>query len=97
MDDAGARPYVGGVTLLLLLSALLSALTGAGPDVRAPQAAVAISRAAESVVAPATRPAQVSGAPVAALPKPVDLAVLPARPAWRLAPAAPLYLSRRRE
>ena len=84
------------VNLLLLLSALLSALSGFGTGVRPAQAAVAVSRVAEPSVSarrlatsPSTRPAFV-------LPVRTDVASITG-PVWRLAPAAPLYLSRRRE
>lgn len=84
------------VNLLLLLSALLSALTGAGAGVRPAQAAVAVSRAAESA-ASVDRAASISPArPAFALPMRASVARIDG-PAWRLAPTAPLYLSRRRE
>lgn len=97
MDGRGAAPYVGAVNLLLLLSALLSALTGAGVAARAPQVAVAVSQTAITAVAPAAVPARRAGLPTVARAAPADVAVLEAAPAWRLRPAAPLYLSRRRE
>jgi hypothetical protein len=85
------------VNLLLLLSALLSALTGAGVAARAPQVAVAVSRTAVTAATPAVVPARRAGLPVMTLPVPADVAAIEVAPAWRLAPAAPLYLSRRRE
>lgn len=96
MDVAGPRPYVGRVNLLLLLSALLSALTGAGVGSRVPQVAVTVSRAAESAVAATVKSARVVGLPVVQLPTLLSIAVQTAR-AWRLAPSAPIWLSRRRE
>lgn len=83
------------VNLLLVLSALLSALTGAGGYARAPAAPVAVS-VQERVLAviaarrvPAARPAQ---------PLPRIAAVAPMTgTAWRLVPAEPPYASRRRE
>lgn len=84
------------VNLLLLLSALLSALTGVGGGVRAAQAPVVVTQVAVS----ASSSRQVSPAaqarPVAALPALGDVRAIHG-PAWRIAPTAPLYLSRRRE
>lgn len=85
------------VNLLLLLSALLSALTGAGVGVRAPQPAVSVARAAAPAVAMPARVARVVGVPMAALPTLTAAASGSIARAWRLAAAAPLYLSRRRE
>ena len=85
------------MNLLLLLSAMLSALSGAGIGVRAPQAPVAVNSIA--VVASSAQVARVAvaGRPAAALPAPGRTAARPVLARWRLAPAAPLYLSRRRE
>ncbi|WP_375392466.1 hypothetical protein [uncultured Sphingomonas sp.] len=83
------------MNLLLLLSALLSALTGVGAGVRAAQPAVAVTQPAvaahtsRAVVRAAARPAIV-------LPRLATLGAV-IGVAWRLAPAAPLFLSRRRE
>lgn len=84
------------VNLLLLLSALLSALTGVGAGVRPAQAAVAVSRVADTAVSASRIAASPSTQPVFALPDRADVASITG-PVWRLAPAAPLYLSRRRE
>lgn len=85
------------VNLLLLLSAMLTALSGAGLGVRTPQVPVAVN----SVVAIAGNARAVAIArtvrPVAALPRLVVVAVSPVVLVWQLAPAAPLYLGRRRE
>ena len=90
-------PTSRDVNLLLLLSALLSALTGATAGARAPQVTVAVSRTAASVVAAQVKPVRTAGAPIAALPALIDVAVVYAEPAWTLKPSAPLYQSRRRE
>lgn len=82
------------VNLLLLLSALLSALTGVSAAARAPEVqAVATQRQADVVVA--RRVAVMR--PVQALPTPMARLAAPVAKAWSLVPAAPLYASRRRE
>lgn len=97
MDVAPLRPYVETVNLLLLLSALISALTGVQAGVRAPRAAVAVSQVA--VPSASTRTARVapSGRPPFALPGLADHARAGIASGWRLAAVAPLYASRRRE
>lgn len=96
MDDAAARSYVAAVNLLLLLSALLSALTGGQAGVRVPQAAVAISRvSAPASVASAARVA-VAGRPAIALPTLTDTQKS-FGVAWRLGTTVPLFAGRRRE
>lgn len=90
-----AIPMSDRVNVLLLLSALLSALTGVGAGVRATQPAVAVTQPAvaaqtgRAVVRAAARPAIV-------LPRLATLGAV-IGVAWRLAPAAPLFLGRRRE
>ena len=84
------------VNLLLLLSALLSALTGVGGGVRPAQAAVAVSRVAETAVSVARIAPNAAVRPAFALPTRAAVASIDGA-AWALAPAAPLYLSRRRE
>jgi hypothetical protein len=87
----------GAVNLLLLLSALLSALTGGATAMRTPAAAHAV---ASTIVA-----AQVEGRPAYAIARPVQalpsLAVVatafPRCAVVALAAAEPLYASRRRE
>ena len=84
------------VNLLLLLSALLSALTGIGASARQPQLAQAVAQ--EKVARPAAavravllaRPTQV----------PAVLAMLSRAPiarVWSLLPAEPAFAGRRRE
>ena len=84
------------MNLLLLLSALLSALTGAQATSRVPSAPVAVQAVA---VAAATRVADaaVVGRPVVAPPRPTMARLGTTLATWRVAPAVPLYLSRRRE
>ena len=82
--------------MLLLLSALLSALTGAGVGARLPQVAVTVSRSAEVLRVAPVKAVRVAGVPVAVLPT-LDLAPVAVVPTWWLAPAEPLYQSRRRE
>ncbi|KQU55630.1 hypothetical protein ASG67_05650 [Sphingomonas sp. Leaf339] len=84
------------MNLLLLLSALLSAITGIGGSVRAPdavqvtagQATVAVARS----ICPRSAHRPVQGiAPLAAV------AVSVVAPIWPLAPFRPIWASRRRE
>jgi hypothetical protein len=97
VDATARRPYVRPVNLLLLLSALLSALTGVGGVARAGQAPVAVSRTAEITArAPISR-AAIAGRPIATLPSLPTLAVAFELPAPRLSAAVPLWLNRRRE
>lgn len=89
---AGDRPTL---QLLLILSALLGALTGAmsgrAPDLRSHQAAVVRD-------ATAAAPARVATArPVQALPAPGRTAMPPRATAQGFARAIPLYAARRRE
>lgn len=88
----------GAMNLLLLLSAMLSALTGIGSSTRAPDAATAIaatvevaSSAAQAVIARVSRPAQSSPS----LFEVADVSVAPT--ATIPARTEPLYASRRRE
>lgn len=95
-----ARPGASYVhrrmNLLLLLSALLSALSGVGGSARQPQVAQAVAQQARAV-APRLAAAVPAARPVAALPA---LAVLATAPVVRVAvpvAAIPLYATRRRE
>lgn len=85
------------VNLLLLLSALLSALTGVQAGARAPQATVSVSQSAEAIGAVSASRVNVAGRPALALP--IRAAMVPAdvRVAWRLHAPVPLFASRRRE
>ncbi len=94
MDDSHPRIYVVAVNLLLLLSALLSALTGAVGGARAPQPAVAVARVAEIAVTQVAAATTVR--PVAGLPDIVTVRVMTGA-AWALVLPVPLFLSRRRE
>ncbi|WP_267392998.1 MULTISPECIES: hypothetical protein [unclassified Sphingomonas] len=83
------------MNLLLLLSALLSALTGAGSVVRGPAAAHAVS--ATAVCVQAAKAVQVASRPVQALAavSAVARSAASARP-WVLLAVHPLYAGRRR-
>ena len=92
------RPYVAGVmNLLLLLSALFSALTGAGAGVRQPVVAqaVAVSRDAVRSAPAATR--TIASRPLAAPPKLIASALPGIAAILALAAVEPLFASRRRE
>ena len=83
--------------LLLLLSAMLSVLSGMGAQARTPQAAVAVAGASSRIeTASATAPAAAGGITTAAsMADRAGEAMLPLP--WRLVPAVPTYLNRRRE
>lgn len=83
------------VNLLLLLSALLSALSGVGASARQPQVAQAVAQQARvaaprAVTAPALRPALV-------LPSLAAAALAPVARGWALAAIEPAFAIRRRE
>lgn len=86
----------GTVNLLLLLSALLSALTGVGASARQPQVAQAVAQQA-GVAHAAARRAVPAHRPVVGPPALAGLAAAPLATAWRLVAAIPLFASRRRE
>ena len=95
--DARRRSHYAGraMNLLLLLSALLSALTGVGSAVRAPAAAQAVSAQVTAAAAQvrAVRVAQrpQPGRPTLAMVRSVAALPVP------ITAFAPLYASRRRE
>lgn len=84
------------VKLLLLLSAMLSALTGVGAGARPAPVAVACARAAENAASVRRTAPVVTAVPTATLPVLAALLTISGA-TWRLAAAAPLFLSRRRE
>ena len=84
------------VNLLLFLSALLSALTGAGTGARPAQVALAVSRAAEATVPDQRAAPSFAVRPAFALPTRAGVTLIDS-PAWHLAPVVAPYLSRRRE
>ncbi len=88
---------VGVMNLLLLLSALLSALTGIGGSVRQqPVAAQAVAQQARAAVA-ATVAQRVAARPVQGLATLVASATAPHAISFALAPVEPAYATRRRE
>lgn len=83
------------VNLLLLLSALLSALSGVGASARQPQVAQAVAQQArvaapQITTAPALRP-------MVALPALAAQAAAPVARGWSLAAIEPAFATRRRE
>jgi hypothetical protein len=85
----------GAVNLLLLLSALLSALTGVGASARQPQVAQAVAQQARAAVT-ASRPA-VAHRPIVLAPSLAVLAGAPLASVLHLAAIEPVFASRRRE
>lgn len=86
----------GRVNLLLLLSALLSALTGIGGSARQPQLAQAVAQ--EKVSRPVVGARAVSlTRPVQALAALACAAWAPIARGWALLPAEPVFAGRRRE
>ena len=82
------------MNLLLLISAMLSALTGVGGGVRQVQPAAAVAQAAQVQVARNVAPATIR--PQAAIPTIADVSAS-AGAALSLAVAQPLFATRRRE
>ncbi|MEH3046910.1 hypothetical protein [Sphingomonas adhaesiva] len=87
---------VSAMNLLLLLSALLSALTGIGGSVRQPPVAQAVAQQTRAAVA-ATVAQRVAARPVQVLATLSTSAVAPIAAALALFPAEPAYATRRRE
>lgn len=86
----------GRVNLLLLLSALLSALTGIGGSARQPQLAQAVAQ--EKVARPVAVTRVMSfPRPMQALASLERAASAPITRAWSLRPAEPVFAGRRRE
>ncbi|WP_375270165.1 hypothetical protein [Sphingomonas sp.] len=84
------------MNLLLLLSALLSALTGIGGSARQPQLAQAVAQ--EKVArAPAAVRAVPLSRPVQVLTRVAALAGAPIARGWALLPVEPAFAGRRRE
>ena len=85
------------MNLLLLLSALLSALSGIGGSVRAPDMAQAVAGAHAAVaVAPARRPGG-AARPALAMPRRAGQAALPWGRTLALQAVEPIWATRRRE
>ena len=84
------------MNLLLLLSALLSALTGVGASVRAPEPAQAVAATSIGRVAVALAPARVARRPASALPAIARVAAIGVMEVATVRPA-PLWVDRRRE
>ena len=84
------------MNLLLLLSALLSALTGVGARVGAPQPVQAVAQEQAVRLAPATIAARATWRPAQALPSLVTLASATALAVPAFA-AIPAWVDRRRE
>lgn len=85
----------GRVNLLLLLSALLSALTGIGGSARQPQIAQAVAQ--EKARPAAAIRAVLLTRPVQAVASRVASALAPVSRVWALRPAEPVFAGRRRE
>lgn len=97
VDDAACNAYVAAVmNLLLLLSALLSALTGGASAMRAPAAAHAVASAAVAVRSQA-RAVRTVSRPIATVQPLIESARAAIVQSFVVAPAVSLYASRRRE
>jgi hypothetical protein len=83
------------MNLLLLLSALLSALTGIGGSVRSPEVAQAVAGQSVAVAAATVRHAMPTHRPANVAPPATRIAMACA--AWALSPARAIWTGRRRE
>ena len=84
------------VNLLLLLSALLSALTGIGGSARQPQLAQAVAQSKDAQPTVSARAVSLTR-PVQVLAALTTQAVAPLVRAWSLRPVEPAFAGRRRE
>jgi hypothetical protein len=82
------------VRLLLFLSALMSALTGAGAQARAPQVAVAVAQVAEAAACETAQDTIAASRPLSAPRAPLVLSPAPVAP---IASVVPSFGERRRE
>ncbi len=87
----------GPVNLLLLLSALLSALTGAGGSVRAQDRAQAVAEGSIAAARVAVAPKAATVRPTAGLATLPETARAGRDTALTVVPAEPTYAARRRE
>ncbi len=87
----------GRVNLLLLLSALLSALTGVGGSVRAQDRAQAVAEGSIAAAKVAVAPRAATLRPIAALASLAESARVDLDKTLTLTPAEPAYATRRRE
>jgi hypothetical protein len=83
------------MNLLLLLSALLSALTGIGGSVRSPDVAQAVAERSVAVAAAVVRRAVQTHRPANVAP--IATRIPMACAAWTLSPARAIWTGRRRE
>jgi hypothetical protein len=98
VDVSVRHAYVGRrMNLLLLLSALLSALTGVGGSVRSPDVAQAVAGSVRAVDAVAVRQRVATSRPAQALPVLTIAAAMPLSIELPLAVREPLWTGRRRE
>ncbi len=98
LDGRGAIPYVRTrMNLLLLLSALFSALAGVGGAVRAPDAVQAVAGTSVTRNAPVAAIRAVTARPVTMLPTLDAVARSVGAPEFAPVAATPIWATRRRE